>query len=187
MACFEEGHQRFVFKDQEWTVEKYDAHNDYRSKIANLQGTKAVDFVALHKGDEGDLYWIEVKDFRGYRIQNKPRLSGGELALEVAEKVRDSIAGVVGAYCTSSNWQTWQPFVQAVWRRKCRTRVLLWLEEDNMPRPSERRCNSAQVLMQQIKEKLGWLTPRILVANNTTGKCPDGVEVTDLPGAGQPQ
>jgi hypothetical protein len=187
MGCFDEGHQRFTFDEEHWVVVKYDDHDDYRRRIANLEGTKAVDFVAVRNGGDGDLYWIEVKDFRGYRIQNKRRLPDGELAIEIAEKVRDSIAGVVGAYCTSNDWPTWQPFVRALWRRSRVIRMLVWLEEDNMPRTSARRCNGAQVLTQQLKAKLGWLTKRVFVVSKATGSCPEGVEVADLPGAGQPQ
>jgi hypothetical protein len=186
MPPFDEDHQRFTFDDQKWTVVKYDAHRDYRQKIAKLHGTKAVDFIGLYNGPDRVLYWIEVKDFRGYRIQNKPRLSDGELAAEVGEKVRDSIAGVIGAHCTSNQWEVWQPFVKAMLGRKCQIRVLLWLEEDNIPGPTGRRPNSAQVQSQLLKKRLGWLTARVFVVSQALGGCPPGLVVIDLPGAGQP-
>ena len=186
MAAFDEGHQRFAFDDQQWTVVKYDDHRDYRQRIAKLQGTKAVDFIGLQNGPDGVFYWIEVKDFRGYRIHNKHRLSDGELATEAGEKVRDSVAGVVGAYCTSSQWEVWRPFVRAIWQRNSAIRVLLWLEEDNIPGPPGRRPNAAQVQAQLLEEKLDWLTARVLVVSQARGGCPRGLVVTDLPGAGQP-
>ena len=186
MPSFDEEHQRFAFDDQQWTVVKYDDHRDYRQKIAKLHGTKAVDFVGLHDGPDGVLYWIEVKDFRGYRIPNKPRLSGGELAAEVGQKVRDSIAGVIGAHLTSGQWETWRPFAKAISRRDGRIQVLLWLEEDNVAGPLGRRQNAAQVQAQLLKKTLGWLTPRVFVVSQTLGGCPPGLVVTDLPGAGKP-
>lgn len=186
MPAFDEEHQRFAFDDRQWTVVKYDDHRDYREKIAKLDGTKAVDFVGLHNGPDGVLYWIEVKDFRGYRIQTKRRLSDGGLATEVGQKVRDSIAGVIGAYCMSGQWETWRPFVKAIWRRKCSTRVLLWLEEDNIPGPPGRRQNAAQVQAHLLRERLGWLKARVLVVSQSLGGCPPGLAVSDLPGAGQP-
>lgn len=186
MPTFDEGHQRFTFDDQRWTVEKYDSHADYRNKIAKLSGTKAVDFVGLLDGVRGDLYWIEVKDFRGYRIQNKERLSEGELAIEVAQKVRDSIAGIIGAYHTSGSWETWEPFVRSLQSRDNRVRVILWLEQDNMPGPPGVRKNQAQVLGQALAQKLRWLTARVFVLGSATGGCPEGLVVTDLQGAGQP-
>jgi hypothetical protein len=186
MPPFDEQHQRFTFDDQQWTVVKYDGHRDYREKIAKLDGTKAVDFVGLHNGPDGVLYWIEVKDFRGYRIRNKHRLSDGELAAEVGHKVRDSIAGVIGAYRMSGQWEVWRPFVRAIWRRDCTIRVLLWLEEDNIPGPPGRRQNASQVQAQLLRDSLGWLTARVFVVSQTLGGCPPGLVVTDLPGAGKP-
>ena len=96
MASFDEERQRFTFDDQLWIVVKYDQCADYLKKIAKLPETKGVDFIGRLRQADGILYWIEAKDFRGYRIQNKRRLSDGELAIEVAQKLRDSIAGVVG-------------------------------------------------------------------------------------------
>ena len=185
MPAFDEGHQRFTFDDQRWAVVEYDDHPDYRQKIANLNSTKAVDFIGLYNGRDGDLYWIEVKDFRGYRIQNKPRLSDGELATEVGQKVRDSLAGVVGPYRTSGQWELWRPLVRAIGRRESTIRVLLWLEEDRIPGPNGRRRNAAQVQTQLLKQRLGWLTARAFVVSQRLGGCPEGLVVSDLPGAGQ--
>jgi len=58
------------------------------------EGTKAVDFVGVRGGS---LFFFEVKDFRGYRIENTRR-QREELPLEIGLKVRDSLAGVAGAY-----------------------------------------------------------------------------------------
>ena len=182
MPTFDEGHQRFAFDDQRWAaVVKYDVHRDYREKIANLPDTKAVDFVGLYNGRDGVLYWFEVKDFRGYRIQNKHRLSEGELATEVGQKVRDSIAGVIGAYRTSGEWDVWHPLVRALWRRKISIRVLFWLEEDNPPAPPRSRRNAAQVQARLLRERLRWLTAHVFVVSHALGGCPDGLTVTDLP------
>jgi hypothetical protein len=186
MLPFDEQHQRFTFDDQQWAAVKYDDHRDYRRKIANLPDTKAVDFIGLYNGPDGVLYWIEVKDFRGYRIQNKRRLSDGELATEVGQKVRDSIAGVIGAYRTSGQWEVWRPFVRAIWRRESTIRVLVWLEEDTIPGPAGRRGNAAQVQTQLLKERLKWLTAHVFVVSQALGSCPQGLVVTDLPGAGRP-
>lgn len=75
MSDFDEQRQCFHFDDQQWSVVKYDEHPDYVEKIRRLNDTKGVDFIGLHKRGDEVLYWIEVKDFRGYRIQNKSRLT----------------------------------------------------------------------------------------------------------------
>ena len=92
---FDEEHLRFRFDDS-WFVIKYDEHRDYRERIERLDETKAVDFVAVQA--DSRLYLIEVKDFRGHRIENQERLRESELGIEVGQKVRDTIAGIVAAY-----------------------------------------------------------------------------------------
>ncbi len=118
---FEEGALRFSFGER-WRVEKYDEHRDYRRKIGKLEGTRAVDFVGLH--DARSLFLIEVKDFRGSRIENKDRLASGELISEIGHKARDTIAGLVAAHRTSSEPEIWESFVSALARRSRR----LWIE-----------------------------------------------------------
>ena len=66
---FEEAKLRFVFDDS-WSVIKYDDHRDYRERISRLDGTKAVDFVAVYANEM--LYLIEVKDFEGTGMRIEP-------------------------------------------------------------------------------------------------------------------
>ena len=176
---FEEGHLRFQFDDS-WFVIKYDEHPDYRERIERLDGTKAVDFVAVHM--DSQLFLIEVKDFRGHRIENQPRLREGELALEVGQKVRDTVAGIIAAY-HRGNDEDWERVVRRMGCRESPVRVILWLEQD-LPGPPGRRSNQASVLIDALKSRLQWLTPRILVIPRT-GNAPHGLEVTNRPGAGR--
>jgi hypothetical protein len=181
MPEFIEGNLRFEF-DERWTVQKYDGHRDYREKIERLEGTKAVDFVGLLDGNI--LYWIEVKDFRGHRIENRPRLAGGDLMIEVAQKVRDSIAGVVGAYRNSSEPVLWRPLAQALVSPRKRLKVLLWLEEDAPPRPRGREQNRAQVLGRLLKVRMAWLTGRVFVCGQRLGGHLEGCTMSNLPSGG---
>jgi len=66
MTRIEEGDLAFDFGDR-WRVFKLDEHRDYRERVGKLEGTKAVDFLGVL--DERELYLIEVKDFRGHRIE----------------------------------------------------------------------------------------------------------------------
>lgn len=100
MTRFKEGFLDFVFGER-WQILKLDEHKDYRLRIGKLESTKAVDFIGIL--DQKELYLIEVKDLRGDRIANKDRLLKGQLAIEIAQKVKDSVACIVGAYRTSSN------------------------------------------------------------------------------------
>jgi hypothetical protein len=178
---FDEGRLRFQFDDS-WFVIKYDEHSDYRERIEHLDGTKAVDFVAVRANSE--LFLIEVKDLRGHRIENRDRLKGGELAIEVGQKVRDTIAGIVAAH-HRGNEEDWGRVVERLGCGETPVRVLLWLEHDLPPGPRGRRQNQASVLIDKLKKQLNWLTPRVLVVSLRTGETPAGLQATNLPGAGR--
>ncbi len=177
----EEGHLRFVFDDS-WSVIKYDDHPDYQDRIKRLDGTKALDFVAVHAN--AILYLIEVKDFRGYRIQNRTRVRDSELALEVGQKARDTIAGIVAAHHRGST-ALLDKAVRRLAANATPVRVLLWLEQDLPPGPRGRRSNELSVLIDALKQRLDWLTPRILVVSLRGGETPEGLLVSNLPGAGK--
>jgi hypothetical protein len=178
---FHEGHLRFRFDDS-WFVIKYDEHRDYRERIERLEGTRAVDFVAVH--NDSQLHLIEVKDFRGHRIENQRRLREGELALEVGQKVRDTVAGIVAAH-HRGNEEDWGRAVKRLGCDETPIRVMLWLEQDLPPGPPARRKNQASVLIDALKQRLHWLTSRILVVSLSTGNAPAGLVVDNLPGAGR--
>src|SRR5262245_28843529 len=109
MISLEEGFLIFEFGER-WNILKLDEHRDYRERIGKVEGTKAIDFLGIL--DDQELYFIEIKDFRDHRIETRGRLLSGELAIEVAQKVRDSLACIVGAYRTSSVPSSWQPYAK---------------------------------------------------------------------------
>ncbi len=95
MKRIEEEYLAFDFGER-WKVFKFDDHRDYQRMKDTLEGTKAIDFLGVL--DKKELYLIEVKDFRQHRIETRDRLLTGELAIELAQKVRDSLACIIGAY-----------------------------------------------------------------------------------------
>jgi hypothetical protein len=96
---------RFEFDDQWTAVEKWDDAAAFKDGIRKLNGevwnndrktfesvgAKAVDIVGVLGRD---LYVIEVKDFRGHPETTKQQVQGR--SLEIACKVRDTVAGLVG-------------------------------------------------------------------------------------------
>lgn len=180
-TVLDEGRLRFTFGD-EWVIEKYDGHHDYRKGVGRLAGSKAVDFVASNPGQ--GLLLIEVKDFRNYRIKNKSRV-GEELATEVGQKARDSVAGMVGALRNSSAPERWQPHIRHLVDRNHDVRILLWLEEDRQyPSAVEERNHKARQasLVKEIKKACRWLTPRTLVVSRASyGELIPGLAVASLP------
>jgi hypothetical protein len=163
-TAFTEGGIQFRFGDS-WSVQKYDEHRDYRERIQKLPGSKAVDFVGLYKEDR--LYFIEVKDYRGHEDDKRLKLANGELPKNVCWKVRDSIAGLVGAHRTADEPETWRRYVSTLADRKKALRVVLWIEEDPCPPTgANRRGKShASIIQREIKKGLRWLTAKCLVTN----------------------
>jgi hypothetical protein len=173
--------QRLVFKfGPSWQVAKYDEQPIHTKGIQVVQGpvrclhkecplprekatclhchrelgvgTKAVDFVAVH---DGAPYLIEVKDFREHRIETKDRLRD-DLVIEVAFKVRDTLAGLVGAFHAGDK-AVWPPLVAPILRKA--PNVLLWLEyDDNDSEAGGDRGLRLSTLEDGLKRHLRWLS-----------------------------
>lgn len=175
MPTFNEGYLRFEFGNG-WVVSKYDEHPFYRNRMQKLPNTTAVDFVGVQYGS---VYLIEVKDFRGHRIENKAR----DLAVEVAYKVRDSIAGLVGAQRDASGPHADALCASAQVLLNAEVRVVLWLEEDTPVSTAARRS----ALAGEVKKYLRWLKARVIVVNVQENQdAVPALAVANLPGAGQP-
>lgn len=174
---FTEEYQRFSFDDSTWLVLKYDEETAYRERIANLAETKGVDFIGIHASD---LYLIEVKDFRNFRIQTQPRLTSGELSIEVGQKARDTVAGIIGAYRTSSDPQKWEAFAKKLTASNKVIRIVVWLEYDLPTHNTARDKVRASVDTKVYKKQLSWLTSQVLVVNQSSNTVPNLV-VTNLP------
>lgn len=182
-TTIEEGQLRFRFDDLWSVVRKYDAHPDYRERMQKLQGTSALDFVAI-QGEDGPLFLIEVKDYRGSRIEHQEEITNGELAAEIGRNVRDTIAGIIAAH-HRGHVEDWGAVVQRMISPQPPIRVLLWLENEFPTGPRGRRANQLSVLTDALERQLRWLTPRVFVAGSTLGGSPEGLTVSNLPGAGR--
>ena len=175
--------QCFAFGNT-WNAFKYDDSAFYHNQVErNLKATKAVDIVA-DLPSENMLLLLEAKDFRGHRIENRHRLQG-ELAEEVALKVRDTVAALLGAG-RSGVTEFDSAILEARLLSKERIAVVLWVEDDTSSRLEEWKVR-LKVLSDQIKKHLMWLGPRKVhvLSMKTVNALPDLV-VTSLPRAGSP-
>ncbi len=174
-AVHDEARLRFSF-DDDWRVLKWDGHAAYLGGLRNFQGTKAVDFFALHLQRP---WFIEVKDFRGHRIENKDRLGSGDLAREVACKVRDTLAALAWA-CDREplDARELRGFLRALVNRAEKVPIVLWLEADHPLEPA-----IASTLGEEIKRELGWLNAKVLVTCRALAEETPihGLTVTSLP------
>lgn len=188
MPALDIENQRFDFGDG-WTVAfKYDDTDFYRDEAEPFQGvidekphsTKAVDAVGLHA--VSGLLLLEAKDFRGSRIANQSRLRG-EVAFEVAVKVRDTVAALLGA---SRKPITEFPAVEIARALAPgeEVRIVLWLEDDTF-RDAVQAKPKLSALSNLLKQKLSWLNVSILVLSSAVPNRINGLSVTNLPGAGQ--
>ncbi len=152
MIIIREENLQFEFP-YDWQVDKYDDKNHfYYNQVCQCQSTKAVDILAW-SGTQ--LFLIEAKDFRGDRIRNKERINKGELIIEVAQKVRDTFAGLYGAHrCLNEELQ---PFCHPLFTGKHQpVKMVLLLEEDippsnNIKSLKQKRSALAKAIRKQLK------------------------------------
>ncbi|AIQ11081.1 nuclease-related domain-containing protein [Paenibacillus durus] len=67
ILSLDESNLRFQFKEGLLPI-KFDETSFYTNRFNTLQGSKGVDFIVF---DNETLYFIEVKNFSGYEIENK--------------------------------------------------------------------------------------------------------------------
>jgi hypothetical protein len=191
MPDFTEGGIRFKFSDAVWSnVLFYDERDDQKrpilpelEKINRATGASSVEFIGILQAER--LVFMEVKDFRQHRIENKARLSSNELAVEIAVKVKDTIAGIVGGARLSTHQRVlFKEFVRYLNSEKKIIEVVLWLEEDARGLPStilEKRNRAGNFnLSKQLKEKLNWLTHQVVVMNKKKNGYEGALEIEFL-------
>jgi len=160
---FTESRLRFEFQEEEWdALIKYDNEADYQKIKRSIPGTKAVDFVGI---SNENLYFIEVKNYRGHRIESKPKVE--ELDTIIAQKVRDTLAGIMGGVRNSTHKEKkWQKHLSHLSDKNKPVHIILWMEEEPPNRfISKRQKVSRDTLTQKLKKRTSWLSGRVIVAN----------------------
>ncbi|XXX78678.1 hypothetical protein WMF30_07870 [Sorangium sp. So ce134] len=195
MKAIDVERSRFEFGDSRTLAEKWDDSRAFLRGIGKLQGewtdedtgalvrvgSKAVDIVGVR---EERLYLIEVKDYRGHPIEAKRR-QPLELPIAIACKVRDTVAGLVGAGRLGA-----EPWVEGCARliveRKARVHVIAWIADPDLraAEPIKKREIWQKERSDRLKQRLSWLTPHVTVASPFDGRVGD-VTAKNLPGAGQ--
>lgn len=152
-----EGALTFTFPVESLST-KYDDWSYYSNHVQkSFGGSKAVDIVYV----EDDVTWlIEVKDYRQRR-----RLKSIELHDEVAQKVRDTLVGLVSAKLHSVDLDEKRIATQAL--KKNKIRVVLHLEQSSgKSRLFPQAVNPANLLMNLRKSvKCIDLRPRVVSIN----------------------
>ncbi len=113
----------------DWDVLPYDLRDERKGKVPQDVFPFAVDFVLLRKSDNATISFLELKGFQDAGSANRHKLSDGSLEKVVANKVRDTIAGIIGFAHTAQN-ATFRPFAKALGDTAVKFEVNLWIEAD---------------------------------------------------------
>ncbi len=135
----------FIFEvDNTWEIFDYEKSAFYTNLCKSLQGkdleennigTKCIDLIL--KGNK-KIFLIEIKDFRGNIAGLRKRIKNENLLSDIALKVRDTIAGLYGAYKRNENELS--NISNTIFQKEYEVYVIFLLEEDD----SQIRKNSKQ-------------------------------------------
>lgn len=182
-----EGSLELEFGDEWNVVLKWDECRWYRDGIHRLGDCKAVDVLALSSACR-QLLMIELKDFRGHRIENKDRIKAAELFVEVGHKARDTVAGICGAARMGGDADVTR--IAADLATTTPLTVVLWLEEDRRAQDApiargKRRKTRLDTMRRALKERLRWLTGRVMICSRESSDLRDyGIVVRSRPRSG---
>lgn len=173
---FKESRVLFKFDENYWLkVIKYDDSKDYHKVSDSVTGTKGVDFVA---STSNQIYLIEIKNYRSHRILSKSKIK--ELDLQLAQKVRDTLAGIVGGIRNSTHQQAdWKHFLELLIDTECSLHILLWMEEDTPPGKLQKSARG--IMSRRLKQRLSWLSSNVMVINKINNPLDEFLQAEFLP------
>lgn len=139
----------FSFPDN-WNVCKFDETSFYRNRVEKLDGIKSVDIIAK---SSDTLQFIEIKDFRHYRIENQARQKNGDLLIEVSQKFVSTIASLLGA--SRCGFIDFEPYYSSLLSESSqKIEVILFVERDENLRTLQRNKLTLADLQQKLKKLL---------------------------------
>ncbi|MCG0318403.1 hypothetical protein [Phocaeicola vulgatus] len=168
MKEFNESGLLFRFSNQ-WEVFQLDKEADYRDKICKkVPETKSIDFIGFNESQK-ILLFVEVKSFRGYGNRtNIQRLTGenDDISIEVAQKVRDSLATIIGGARHSTNLpDKWKKYIEHLKDEK-NLKVIAWVELDVSTTNLLERANfKISAKRNELRKRLTWLTSDVQILN----------------------
>ena len=159
MPTVTEGKLRFTFPDG-WNVSKYDDWLHYRNQLIKVcDGMKAIDVLALEP--KGCCWLLEIKDYREH-----VRTKAIGLAEELAEKARDTLAGLVAAQFCANDDSEKNLARQAL--RSTRLRLVLHLEQPKSHSKLFPRVIDPAIVLQRLKQLVKAIDAHPLVVETAT-------------------
>jgi hypothetical protein len=159
MPTVTEGKLTFTFPDG-WNVSKYDDWLHYRNQFIKVcDGMKAIDVLALEP--KGCCWLLEIKDYREHI-----RTKAIGLAEELAEKARDTLAGLVAAQFCANDDSEKNLARQAL--RSTRLRLVLHLEQPKSHSKLFPRVIDPAIVLQRLKQLVKAIDAHPLVVETAT-------------------
>jgi hypothetical protein len=159
MPSVTEGKLNFAFADG-WNVSKYDEWSHYRNQFVKVcVGVKAIDILALEP--RGCCWLVEIKDYRKH-----VRTKTIDLAEEVAEKARDTLAGLVAAQFCANDEAEKSSARQAL--RSANLRIVLHLEQPTKHSKLFPRAINPATVLQRLRQLVKAVDPHPLVVEIAT-------------------
>ena len=150
MPILSEGKLIFSFPDG-WQASKYDDWRHYRHQAIKLcGGAKAIDILGLEPN--AACWLLEVKDYRQHR-----RTKAIDIAEEIAAKVRDTLAALVGAQLHASD-DIERSQAKSALRSKS-IRVVLHLEQPQKHSKLFPRAIKVADVLQRLKQLIKPIDP----------------------------
>lgn len=160
MTVIREGNLEFAFPP-ECMASKYDEWAFYRNQFGYVAKSKAVDFLCIH---DSCAWLIEVKDYRDAR-----RTKLTEIHVEVAEKVRDTLAGLAAAKTNAADSEK-DEAGRAL--RQRRWRVALHLEQTQRPSRLRPTVADPATLRTKLRRAIRAVDPHATVIDSRSQSVP---------------
>jgi hypothetical protein len=151
------------------TACKYDSWSHYRNRFTGTcGGAKAVD---LAHAQSSVLWLVEAKDYRHHH-RTKP----SELPQEIAEKVRDTLVGLISARMHADQSEERQAAEQFL--RCSRIRIAVHLEQRRSSSGARRYPIDPASVLQKLKTLTKWIDchPTVFQSNNVPVDAPFRIE-----------
>jgi hypothetical protein len=157
VTIIQEGNLEFTFGGS-WRVLKYDDDGGYYRTILlkQFEAMKAIDFLGLQSREP--LLMLDVKDYSCAPPDEE------RVPVAVAEKVRDTLAGIVGGSHTADAPEK-GTFIDSYRKLSSPPRVIFFFEDLATPprQLPQRKRDKRSVLFKDLKRYLRWLTPDVAV------------------------
>ena len=156
---FKEGNQKFIFKSSWDKVLQFDKITDYKNISNKVTCTKGVDFLGIFQGKK--ICFLEIKDFRKELKKSEKLENVDSLCINVAQKIKDTLAVIlVGSRNSTNENEFFKKILKNFINSNTKIFCILHLETNN-------KLNLT-TYQNKLKEKLGWLSCKVLVVNKDT-------------------